>query len=171
MQVWKRFNELYSVSNDGFVRQDVDYLRRKAGQILPQFIQGFGYLKVQIIVNGVRRYVSVHRMVAELFIPNPENKRTVNHKDGNSLNNRVDNLEWMTHKENITHAKENGLFGSGKTLKYHLYRRDRRGAPVVFDDTVVKMLRQEYQKNRSYSETARRFGMVKQTVHRLINQK
>lgn len=69
-----------------------------------------GYLRVVLYLkNGSKIRESVHRLVAKEFIPNPENKPFVNHKDGNKINNCVDNLEWVTPKENGQHASENGL--------------------------------------------------------------
>lgn len=68
-----------------------------------------GYYSACLFKNGNRQYKSVARIVAVAFIPNPENKPEVNHKDGNKLNNYVDNLEWATGSENQLHAFKLGL--------------------------------------------------------------
>jgi len=63
-----------------------------------------GYNGVNLVHNGKKYYKMAHRLVAETFIPNPENKRTVNHIDGNKNNNKVTNLEWATDRENVNDA-------------------------------------------------------------------
>lgn len=86
----------YTVSADGCV-----FSRNK--KLKP--IKGTkGYLTVCLCKDGVVRRFSVHRLVATAFIPNPENKQEVNHKNGVRTDNGVDNLEWVTHKENIVHS-------------------------------------------------------------------
>ena len=69
-----------------------------------------GYVYVFLCNNGKYRNIRVHRLVAEAFIPNPNNLPQINHKDGNKQNNKVDNLEWCTCQENIRHAIKNNLF-------------------------------------------------------------
>lgn len=59
---------------------------------------------------------SIHRLVAEHFLPNPDNLPEINHKDGNKLHNWVNNLEWCTHAENIQHAWDNGLIPMGNRI-------------------------------------------------------
>ena len=90
----------YEITKDG----EIFNLRFGRRKVKPQR-NGKGYLRVYI---GGKLYF-VHRLVAEKYIPNPENKPQVNHKDGNKLNNCVDNLEWVTNQENRNHAVDNNL--------------------------------------------------------------
>ena len=88
----------YSVSDDGHVRND------RTGHILKMHEMNRGYLDVLLCNNGISQNKTVHRLVAEAFIPNPECKPQVNHKDGNKKNNHVSNLEWVTNSENQLHC-------------------------------------------------------------------
>ncbi len=73
-----------------------------------------GYYVYKITINGIKKTRLIHRLVAETFIPNPENKKEVNHLDGNKYNNRLDNLEWATPSENQHHAFKLGLNHSNR---------------------------------------------------------
>ena len=99
-----------------------DYIITKKGEVInkhnnhklkPQ-LNGKGYLRVVI---GKKRYF-VHRLVAEKYIPNPDNKLQVNHKNGNKLDNCIENLEWVTNQENRNHAIEKGLHLCGSKCSY-----------------------------------------------------
>jgi hypothetical protein len=92
----------YKISNKG----EVYSLKANEIKRLKDRIQKNGYNRVCLSEKGIRKYLSVHRLVAINFIPNPKNKKCVNHIDGNKLNNNVDNLEWCTHKENERHSIE-----------------------------------------------------------------
>lgn len=106
------YEGLYKVSNLGNVKMlqrllpDKRILKEK---FLKQQIQRNGYLLVGLRKEGKQKFISVHRIVASAFIPNIENKKQVNHIDGNKLNNKVNNLEWVTASENIKHAYKTGL--------------------------------------------------------------
>ena len=95
----------YAVSRQGYVKSLI------SERILKSQLTGKGrdYHKVSLRSNGKTHQLSVHRLVAETFIPNPENKPTVNHIDGDKSNNHYINLEWATYKEQEEHAKKIGL--------------------------------------------------------------
>ena len=100
---WKNINENYSVSDEGQVKN------LKTGRILSTNTQSNKYVRVCLRIDGKTVVKAVHRLVAEAFIANPDNKPQVNHKNAIKSDNRVDNLEWVTGSENIKHAYANGL--------------------------------------------------------------
>lgn len=79
---------------------------KKSGQFraLKPWISKHGYALVDLSVKGKIQHKSVHRLMALTYLPNPENKPEVNHKNGDKLNNEISNLEWATKSENITHS-------------------------------------------------------------------
>lgn len=81
-------------------------------------IDKYGYHIFNLKLNGTKNYPRAHRLVALTYIPNPENKPTVNHKDGNKRNNHVSNLEWATQSEQQIHSVKIGLRTSIKGIDY-----------------------------------------------------
>lgn len=110
-------DDKYNVSENGEV------FSFKIGRNLAKSIV-LGYYKVCIYGNGLKKQISVHRLVAEKYIPNPENKPQVNHKNGIKTDNRVSNLEWATPKENIKHSHAMGLCKNRKGGKPKLSKYD-----------------------------------------------
>ena len=92
----------YTVTSDGKIYN-------KTGKELKPDKTHDGYLRVTLYSNGKSVHRPVHRLVAETFIPNPKNKSTINHIDGDKTNNNIYNLEWNTRSENSKHAYSNGL--------------------------------------------------------------
>ena len=93
----------FEISNTGIVRNKINKKEKS------QSYNEKGYKRVTFYKNGKNVNKYVHRLVAETFIPNPENKPTVNHIDGNKSNNNVENLEWATYKEQNAHSLKIGL--------------------------------------------------------------
>ena len=103
-EIWKPikgWEGLYEVSNLGNVKS----FHKGKELILKPRKKPNGYLQVILQDNGIKKCVHIHRLVAQAFIPNPDNLPTVNHIDENKENNRVDNLEWMTTKDNTTYSQ------------------------------------------------------------------
>ena len=103
-EVWRDvpgYEGLYQVSSLGRIM--------RGGRIRKLKKDYGGYMVVSLCKKAVQKDGKVRRLVALAFIPNPEHKRVVNHIDGDKQNNRVENLEWATHSENISHANKTGL--------------------------------------------------------------
>jgi len=106
----KGYEGLYQVSNRGTIKS-LPRGSRKGIKILRQEIvkrNTTNYRRVSLCKDGIVKRFQVHRLVAEMFIANPENKPFVNHIDNSGENNSVENLEWCTHSENMIHAEKQG---------------------------------------------------------------
>ena len=119
----KGFEGLYKVSNFG----NIMHKSKGAWKILKNTNSKGDYLSVKLKSNnGSIKYTRIHRIVAETFIPNPLNLPQVNHIDMNKQNNRVDNLEWCSHRENIKKAielKPSIILG---IIKYNKFERPKK---------------------------------------------
>lgn len=158
-EIWKPINNAinYEVSNLGNVRNGL------TKQILKNHKTKTGYLCTTIKLNDNKyHYCLVHRLVANAFIPNPNNKPCTNHKDFNRSNNKVDNLEWVSYSENNKYsAKHIGLAHKGKkrTLaqrikmskavvkkqEHHIYKN---GKGWLFSITMYGSRHEEWFKNK-----------------------
>lgn len=119
-EVWKDikgYEKLYQVSNLGNIKT-LDYNHTKKEHLLKPILQQDGYYAVNLMKNGKRKRLRINRIVASAFLG--ESNLVVNHKNGNKLDNRVENLEWCTCKENTKHAMNTGLIKTIPIMCYNL---------------------------------------------------
>ncbi len=151
----------YQVSSLGRVRSLSRFRRGRGGhpvrvnaRLLKQAVAGAGYSTVCL---GAGSSVMVHRLVAIAFIPNPDGMPEVNHKDGNKKNNRVGNLEWVSHAGNGRHAAKNGLLAIGS----------RHGQSVLIE-AQIPVIRQRVAGGESIRSVARELSVGSETVRAVI---
>jgi len=145
----KGYRFAYSISNCGTLYS------RKTNKILKPSKNNAGYFKIALYKKGVKTYFDIHRLVAIAFIPNPENKRTVNHKNGIKTDNRVENLEWATYSENAKHSYDilnrkksrgqKGNFGAKHNRSKFFYIKYMNGDIVIYESALDFMRKTGFQ--------------------------
>lgn len=179
-EVWldiKGFEGYYQVSNFGNVKSldRFEYYQRedsssiskrfRKGRLLTPKIDRYGYQVVHLRKLGiVNIHTTIHRLVAEAFIDNPEIKPTVNHKDCNKINNNVENLEWATHSENTKHAFDNGLL---KVTPVNSFG-EKNVAFKMYPEVISEMFRL-LDSGFSKKQVASKLGISERTVERYTN--
>lgn len=117
-----------------------------------------GYYRAVLYIDGRQVRRLVHRMVAQAFIPNPNDLPQINHKDGNKLNNRVENLEWVTPQENSQHSYGAGLSVSRKG--------DLHGMCKLSPDDIAEI--RSLRGIVTQRELAKRFGVAQSHISRIM---
>lgn len=147
------YEGLYAVTRNGVVFSLPRMTSKKLNIMNPVDNMPAGYLRVVLCKDGHSKLWYIHRLVALAYISNPENKKMVNHKNGNKRDNRRDNLEWVTRMENHIHAIENGLYPNSKihpSKKKEVYDLVQQGTPI--------------------KDVAERYGLKPGGVHSLVRR-
>lgn len=137
----KGYEGMYEVSNEGRVRSLDRYAGKNyiKGKVLSMFKGTGGYTIVSLCINGKNKSFSVHRLVAEAFIPNPHDYPQVNHKDENKNNNDMNNLEWCTAKYNSNYGTHNQrLKESSKHRLKPVYQIDKDCGTIIMRWESIK---------------------------------
>ena len=145
----------YFVSESGGIFRD--------GKELSTSLTNKGYKDTSISLNGIRKHISIHRAVATLYVPNPDNLPEVDHKDTNKMNNHYTNLEWVTTKENRDRAIRNGLHRVGADTYNHIFTEDD-----------IRYIRQNYKyKDSEFGTTglAKKFNTNGSRIWKIVNNK
>lgn len=167
VEIWKDivgYEGLYQVSNMGRVKS-LNYNHTLEERILKNIKSNGYYYRVMLYKNKKGKSIRIHRLVGNAFIKNPDNKPCINHIDGNKSNNRVDNLEWCTYKENTEHAFITGM----------MVNRDTKGiknCKSKLNNVQVLEIREKYSTGKyTYQELADEYNVHKSTIELIINRK
>nr|DAO18394.1 MAG TPA: homing endonuclease [Caudoviricetes sp.] len=145
----------YLIFNDGTL-----YGKRK---MIKSRVDADGYLAVTVGDMQHRTCIRVHRIIAEQFVPNPNNLPEVNHIDYNRLNPSADNLEWVSHQDNVTHSVKAGHYADR-------HDGEKNGRAKTTYEEVSKM-REEYKNGTPIYVIAKKYGKPWSTVGNIVHNK
>lgn len=153
-------NPLYSVNMEGVIKTNATGKVKR-----PTLNKKTGYLVIDLYKDNKRTKVPVHRIVAETFIPNPDNKPTVDHIDGNRTNNSVTNLRWATYSEQNSRFNSAGVRSEKVLVKQYAETRNPRGGGHIEWQSVTNTLYFS-----SISEAARYFRCSTSNISLLLKE-
>lgn len=163
------YEGLYQVSDSGLVRSVPRFAKNRSGKVFLQkgrlmkqnVSPNCNYLMVDLYKNGKRTHHLTHILVARTFLGCDDKSLEVNHKDGNHFNNNIENLELVTHLQNIRHARENGLIND----------YGEKSANAALSDYEAFKVRKFWQMGCTQTEIAETFGVSIQTISKIVNNK
>lgn len=165
------FEKYYEVSNLGRIKSLCRIIYNRGHKIIrkERFLKlhksDKGYFRIKINVGDYVKTVLVHRLVAEAFVPNPENKPHVNHMNSTPTDNRVENLEWCTHAENMKHSYVNGR-------REHLDFRGEKSPVAKLNWRNVRKIRKMYGKNGYTSRSlGKKFGVDQAMILNIVHNR
>lgn len=153
------YEGVYQVSNTGKVRRM--WRQQALNEIMQKNKKGSEYKRVCLCIHGKKKEYSVHRLVAEAFIPNPNYYPQINHIDGKKGNNRADNLEWCSPKQNTQHAIKTGLRN---------YNGDKNPFSRLTEDQVREIRKLYAEGNYTYKQLGEMFNIHFSTVGYIIQR-
>lgn len=137
-EIWKDiegYEGIYQISNFGDVKS-LNYSRTKKEHTLKQQIDKYGYKRVLLYKNNKSKHYLIHRLVAQAFIPNPDNLPQINHKDENRQNNVFNNLEWCDCKYNNNYGNRNQKIQ--KSLSKEIKQLDKNGKLIkIWENSII----------------------------------
>ena len=161
-EIWKPikgYENLYEVSNTGKVKS-LKYRKKYEQKEIAINLRKDGYLQVQLNKQGHQKIYLVHRLVAQAFLDNPDNKPYINHLDCDPSNNNVNNLEWCTQSENMQYASKLGRIKSSSIIatnlktgeeKFYINACEAEKDLKITRQAIYSVLKNQYKQMKGYT--------------------
>lgn len=153
--MWKQIKNFdYEINKEGIIR------RISNQRIKKSIIRKDGYIGIQLYISKTKHQTfQLHRLLAEAFIPNPNNKPCINHIDSNRSNNNLNNLEWATYSENALHGNRYGKMST---------KGERNGFSKLTEKDILEIRELRKTKNISYSKIAKLYNVSNSCISGIL---